>query len=144
MAVAVVDTNVLIDFRDESSPRHDRAAEIVHAIDHGELPTGRVTNYVVLETLNWLHSRRRHDLAVDTYQRLDRSTGFEVVHAAQKDFASAVDRFESDEGLAFGDATIAAYMDRSGVECLYSFDDDFDAVDGVTRLSTADNPYESP
>lgn len=143
MAVAVVDTNVLIDFRDESSPRYDRATEIVHAIDRGKLPTGRVTNYVVLETLNWLHSRHRHDLAIDTYRRLNRSTGFEVVHAAQKDFASAVDRFENDEGLAFGDATIAAYMDRAGIEFLYSFDDDFDAVDGITRLSTADNPYDN-
>jgi len=143
MAVAVVDTNVLIDFRDESSPRHERASEIVHAIDHGDLPTGRVTNYVVLETLNWLHSRRRHDLAVDTYDRLKQSGGFEVVHAAQKDFVRAVDQFRTDEGLAFGDATIAAYMKREGIEYLYSFDSDFDDVGGLARLSTASNPFEA-
>ena len=32
-------------------------------------------------------------------------------------------------------------MEREGIEYLYSFDDDFDALDGVTRLDTADNPF---
>jgi predicted nucleic acid-binding protein len=32
-------------------------------------------------------------------------------------------------------------MDREGVEYLYSFDDDFDALDGVTRLETPENPF---
>jgi len=32
-------------------------------------------------------------------------------------------------------------MEREGIEYLYSFDDDFDALDAVTRLNTADNPF---
>lgn len=142
MAVAIVDSNILIDFRDEQSKRHDRAQEIMHAIDHEDLPTGRVTNYIVLETLNWLHERMRHDLAVDTYQRLNSSAGFELIHAAQKDFSRAIDLYETYEGLAFGDATIAAYMEREGIEYLYSFDDDFDTLGWVTRLKNADNPFD--
>ena len=43
--------------------------------------------------------------------------------------------------ISFVDSTIAAYMEREGIEYLYSFDDDFDALDGVTRLDTADNPF---
>ncbi len=141
MAVAVIDTNVLLDFRDEASDRHEQAQDIVRAMDHGELPTGRVTNYVVLETLNWLHERRRHDFAVDTLDRLSASAGFEIVQSAQKDFHRAVELFEQYEGLAFGDATITAYMQREEIEYLYSFDDDFDAVEGITRLTTASNPF---
>ncbi|ODR79719.1 twitching motility protein PilT [Haladaptatus sp. W1] len=140
MAVAVIDTNVLLDFRDEASIRHEQAQEIVSAMDHGELPTGRVTNYVVLETLNWLHERHRHDFAVDTFNRLSSSSGFEIVQSAQKDFHRAVELFEQYEGLSFGDATIAAYMHREEIEYLYSFDGDFDAVDEITRLTTASNP----
>lgn len=33
--------------------------------------------------------------------------------------------FEAYSGLAFGDATIAAYMEREEIEFLYSFDYDF-------------------
>ncbi|MFB6150827.1 MAG: PIN domain-containing protein, partial [Haloarculaceae archaeon] len=84
---------------------------------------------------------QRHDIAVDLRQRLAASAGFELVRAAGKDFHRAVEVFETREELAFGDATIVAYMERTGVEYLYSFDDDFDAVDGITRLTTAQNPF---
>jgi len=140
MAVAVVDTGVLIGMADVDDEHHDVATAIVRAMDNGDLPTGRVTNYIVVETLNWIHSRKRHETAVETYERLNHSAGFEMHHAAQKDFPSAVDLFRTYEGLSLGDATIAAYMQRESIEYLYSFDDDFDALDDITRLETADNP----
>lgn len=143
MAVGVIDANILIDYKDTSpDTRHERAENIVSAIDRGDLPTARVTNYVLLETLNWIHERQRHDIAVDLQNRLTSSAGFEMVHCAQKDFHRAVELFESNERLSFGDATIAAYMQRAGIEYVYSFDDDFDGIESITRLDTPDNPFD--
>lgn len=143
MAIAVIDSNILIDYKDTSADsRHERAEDIVYAIDSGDLPIGRITNYVLLESLNWIHERQRHDIAVDLRNRLSKSAGFELVHSAQKDFHRAVELFETYEGLAFGDATIAAYMEREGIEYLYSFDDDFDVIERITRLETPDNPFD--
>lgn len=143
MAAVVVDSNVLIDYKDTShDDRHRRAEAIVQGFDAGDLPTARVTNYVLLEALNWIHERQRHDIAVDLRARLNDSAGFELVHAAQRDFHRAVELFETHDELAFGDATTAAYMDRTGIEYCYSFDDDFDALDWLTRLDTAANPFE--
>lgn len=141
MAVALVDTAVLIGMADADDQHHEVATEIVRGMDHGELPTGRVTDYVVLETLNWIHNCRHHETARGLYSRLNESAGFEIHHAAQKDFTRAVELFETYDGLSFGDASIAAYMQREGIDYLYSFDDDFDAVEGVTRLETPDNPF---
>jgi predicted nucleic acid-binding protein len=142
MAAVVVDSNVLIDYKDTSHhDRHERAEAIVHGCDAGDLPTARVTNYVLLEALNWIHERQRHDIAVDLRTRLNDSAGFELVHAAQRDFHRAVELFETYDELAFGDATIAAYMDRTGIEYCYSFDDDLDAIDWITRLADDTNPY---
>ena len=140
MAVAVADSNILVGMADADDEHHDVAMEIVHGMDHGDLPTGRVTNYIVFESLNWIHNRKRHAKAVETYERLNQSAGFEVLHAAQKDFHRAVELFETYERLSFGDATIAAYMEREGIEYLYSFDDDFDALEDITRLDSPDNP----
>lgn len=109
-------------------------------MDHGNRPTGGVTNYVVLGTLNWRHDRKRHAKAVETYERLDQSAGFETLHAAEKDVRRAVEPFETYEGLSFGDTTVAAYMTPEGIEYPHGFDDDFDTLDGITRLGTADNP----
>ena len=141
MAVAVIDTGVLVGMADSDDERHDVAMEIVHRMDHGDLPTARVTNYIALETLNWIHSRKRHETAVETYERLNQSAGFEVLHAAQKDFTKAVNLFQTYADLSFGDATIVAYMQREGIKHLYSFDDDFDTIQGITRLETPDNPF---
>jgi predicted nucleic acid-binding protein len=141
MAVSVVDTNVLVGMANAADEHHDVATDIVREMDHGDLPTGRVTNYIVLETLDWIHNRKRHEKAVETYERLNQSAGFEILHAAQKDFPSAVDLFQTYDGLSFGDATVAAYMQRESIEYLYSFDDDFDALSGITRLETSTNPF---
>ena len=141
MLAAVVDTGVLVGMADTDDKHHDAALEIVRGIDRGDLPTGHVTNYVVLETLNWIHSRKRHDTAVETYERLHESAGFELRQAAQADFTRAVERFGTHGGLSVGDATIAAYMTRADIEFLYAFDDDFDGVNGITRLETAENPF---
>ena len=143
MPVALIDSNILIDYKDTSpGSRHELAAKIVQAIDRGDLPTARITNYVLLESLNWIHERQRHDIAVDLRNRLSNSAGFELVHSAQKDFHRAVELFETYEGLAFGDATIVAYMERVDIEYLYSFDDDFDVIDSISRLETADDPFQ--
>jgi predicted nucleic acid-binding protein len=141
MPVTVVDSNILIDYKDTGGDRHKRAEALVRGFDSSTLPTARVTNYVLLETLNWIHERQRHDIALDLHHRLTDSAGFELIHAAQKDFNRAVELFETYEALAFGDATIAAYMERTELEYLYSFDDDFDQLDWITRLDTADNPF---
>lgn len=141
MSVALVDSNVLIGRADADDQHHEVATEIVRGMDRGDLPPGRVTNYVALETLSWIHARQHHGKAVETYDRLSRSAGFEVLQAAQKDFHRAVNLFETYDGLAFGDATIAAYMEREGIEYLYSFDDDFDVLEDLTRLATPDNPF---
>ena len=141
MAVAVIDTGVLVAMADSDDEQHDVAMGIVRRIDHGDLPTARVTNYVALETLNWIHGRKRHETAVETYERLNRSAGFELLHAAQKDFAEAVNLFQTYAGLSFGDATTVAYMQREEIEYLYSFDDDFDTIRGLSRLETPANPF---
>ncbi|AJF28074.1 twitching motility protein PilT (plasmid) [Haloarcula sp. CBA1115] len=141
MAVAAVDTGVLIGMADADDQHHGTAMEIVRGMDHGELPTGHVTNYVALETLNWIHNRKHQQTAVETYERLNRSAGFEILHAAQKDFTNALGLFETYDRLSLGDATIVAYMQREGIEYLYSFDDDFDAVNDIARLETPNNPF---
>jgi hypothetical protein len=46
-----VNAGVPVGRADSDDRHHDVATEIVSGMDHGELPTGQVTNYVVLETL---------------------------------------------------------------------------------------------
>lgn len=141
MAAALVDSNVLIAARVTSDRRHDDGDAIATGIDAGSLPTGIVTDDVLTEVLNYLHTRVGNETAVETLDALQESTEFELVRTTKTDFDAGRSLFRRYQGLSLTDAIVAAYMDRLGVEFCYSFDDDFDAVDGITRLDVATNPF---
>jgi len=141
MAVALLDTNVLFASASARDEYHDRAREIVRGIDHGELPEAIVTNYVIAETLNLSGEKLDADAADQMLDRLIEGAHFEITHAPKADFNAAQALFRRYSELSFVDSTIAAYMDRKDIGYLYSFDDDFDVVEGLTRLETADNPF---
>jgi predicted nucleic acid-binding protein len=71
-----------------------------------------------------------------------RAGGFELVYTPKTDFDAGRSLFGAYDRLSLTDAVIAASMDRRGIEYLYSFDDGFDGVEGVTRLVTTENPSE--
>lgn len=142
MPEALVDSNVLLGFRSERDHWHRMAREIVTAMDAGDLPRGRVTNYALPEVLNPIQKLAGHETAVETLTFLKESGGFRVHHLAQEDFARGQVVFRRHPGVELPDAITAAYMDRTGLEYIYSFDDDFDRFDGVTRLTTATNPFD--
>ncbi|WP_101295373.1 type II toxin-antitoxin system VapC family toxin [Halegenticoccus soli] len=143
MRAALIDSNVIIYARNEDSgDRHDRALEIVRAIDRGELPTAHVTDYVIAETLNLMHSRGAHQLGEETYDLLNESAGFELRYAAKSDFKNGVDLYQRHQSLSFVDGVLAAYMRRVGLEYIYTFDSEFDAIEWVTPLNTAVNPFD--
>ncbi|MFC7043425.1 type II toxin-antitoxin system VapC family toxin [Halonotius sp. GCM10025705] len=141
MAVALIDTNVLFASASARDEYHDRASEIVRGIDHGELPNAIVTNYVVAETLNIATTKLGSDAATQLLDRLIAGARFELTHVAQADFNAAQPIFRQYSELSFVDAVLVAHMQRTDIEYIYSFDDDFDAVTDITRLSTATNPF---
>jgi predicted nucleic acid-binding protein len=142
MAAALVDTNVLVAVSHVRDQYHEPARRIVTGIDHGRLPEVRVTDYVLAETLKLVGERIDPDTAVDLLDTLTESGGFDIVHLTRTDFNAGRALFRTHAPLSLVDAVTVAYMQREGVEYLYSFDDDFDAVVDVARLATAENPFE--
>jgi len=141
MAVAVLDTNVLFAGLSARDEYHGPASEIVRGIDHGDLPEAIVTEYVVAEALNLVRERLGPDAANGLLGRLVEGAHFEITHVPQADFTAAQGIFRRYPALSFVDATIVAYLRRTDREFLYSFDGGFDAVEGVTRLTTPDDPF---
>ena len=141
MPVAPLDTNILFASASARDDYHERAQEIVRGIDHGDLPDVIVTNYVVAETLNLTDEKLGPAAANEMLDRLIEAAHFEIDHAPKTDFNAAQALFHRYGEMSFVDSTIAAYMERADIAYLYSFDDDFDAHDGITRLDTADTPF---
>ncbi|MBO4248043.1 PIN domain-containing protein [Halomicrobium sp. IBSBa] len=141
MATALVDSNVLIAARIANDQHHEDGRAIRAAIETGTLPTGRIPEHTLTETLNYLHTRVGNETAIETLDALQASTDFELDETTRTDFDGGRSLFRQYDGLSLTDAILVAYMRRTGIEYVYSFDDDFDAVDELTRLDTPHDPH---
>ncbi|MFB6087821.1 MAG: type II toxin-antitoxin system VapC family toxin [Haloarculaceae archaeon] len=142
MAEAVVDSNVVFAARNSRDQYHDRGSRIITAMDAGELPRGRVTNYMLPEILNPISKRGGHGHAVETLEFLTESRGFRIRQTSQEDFERGRVLFQRTEGVEITDAITVAHMRRTDTTHIYSFDDDFDRFDDLTRLTTDDDPFD--
>jgi len=141
MARALLDATVVIAFADTDDQDHELGTEIVRGVDAGDLPDGVVTNGALLELLNFVHDRNGQAMATDLLDRLIEGAHFHLPYDPKENYGVGRSLFRRYEGLSFGDALQVAYMQGEDLDYIYSFDCDFDAVDGITRLATADNPF---
>ena len=144
MPAVLIDANVVLDARNANAKRHESAARIFGGIDNGDLPRAQLVNYVVPEILHPIQKRIGKSAASDTLDRLQESRGFEFVHVSKGVHPKAERLFrlhESSSGPEWVDSIIAAHMLTNDIEYIYSFDDDFDEIEGVSRLTTATDPF---
>lgn len=142
MTGAVVDTTILYAAANRRASRHEVAFRIVSEADNGLLPTLVVPDPILVETMNGLTRDVGPDTATDVFDRLQRSNGFDLQREPAVVWTSGLDTFERFERLSLADAVLVASASHRGLEFCYSFDTDFDGIDGLTRLSTAHNPME--
>lgn len=140
MGRCLLDATVVIAFADTDDADHELGAAIVRGVDGGDLPDGVITNDALLEILNFVHDRIGQAMATDLLDRLVEGAHFHLPYNAKENYGVGRSLFRRYEDLSFGDAMQVAYMQGEDLKYIYSFDDDFDAVDGITRLATADNP----
>lgn len=141
MQEALIDSNVIFAARMRRDQYHDHAAPIVEAIDGGDLPRGIITSYGLPEILNPIQKKASDAPAKATLQFLTESGGFRIRHLAQEDFTRGRALYGRTEGVEITDTITVAYMRRQELEHVYSFDDDFDEFNGITRLNSDENPF---
>lgn len=141
MARVLVDATVVLAFADTNDQDHDRGEEIVRGIDHGDLPTGMIVHEALLEVLNFLNERKGHQKAVTLLDLLAESAHYHLPANSRANIGIGKGIFRQFPDLSLGDAMQVAFMQSEDIEYIYSFDDDFDAVDGVIRLNSATNPF---
>lgn len=142
MPEALVDSNILIGFALIRDQHHEAADPIVRKMDAGDLPQGLVTNYAVAETMHSISKVAGHSKSVDLLNRLVSSGGFRLVHLSQEDFDRGQAVYRQRNGVNFVDSLMYSFMQRVELEHIYSFDDDFDKFEDITRLNASVNPFE--
>jgi len=138
---ALLDATVVIAAADDDDEDHEVGLAILQAVDAGTLPRGIIVSAALHESLNYVHERAGHAMATDLLDRFVQGARFEIPYNPQKNYGTARSVFRTDGRLNFGDAMQVTFMRSEGINYIYSFDHDFDDIDGVERLNAAVNPY---
>jgi predicted nucleic acid-binding protein len=132
-APAFLDTNILLRHLLQDIPQQSRrATALIGRIEAGEVRV-RVTETVVFEAVFTLQRtyKRRPDAIRDALLPILElpSVGLPQKARFRRAFALYVA-----QDLPFADAYHVALMNELGLRQIYSFDEDFDRVSGITRL----------
>ncbi|SDJ80081.1 hypothetical protein SAMN05216226_109132 [Halovenus aranensis] len=143
MARAFVDKTVLYAAANSRTSRHDTALDIVRGADRGQLPTLLLSDPILIEIMNGLTTDVGKPVAVDFLSCLHSGSNFEIRRESNLVWTTALDTFEQRDRLSLADAMLVTSARQHDIEYCYSFDDDFDGFDSLTRLVTPDNPFSS-
>lgn len=133
MALPFIDSNiVLCHFHGEHPDHSPRSTALLAGIERGELEA-QLSDMVVFETVFTLERSYKVPKARirDAMLALLALPG--IVLPGKQRYIRIFEIYV-EHNLPFGDAYIAAEMERHGATELYSFDKQFDRIPGMTRL----------
>ena len=133
MAAPFIDSNILLYHLHGHHPEHSpKSSALIAQIERGELEA-QISDMVVFETVFTLE----RSLKVPKVQVRDAILALlalpGIILPGKRRYARIFDLY-IDLNLPFGDAYIAAEMERFGATEIYTFDREFNRVPGVTRL----------
>ena len=137
-----VDTGVFFAHHDTDAENHDQATATFDRLLDGEYGQPYTSDYVLDETVTLTRVRTGSFEAADTVARRILGEGefpsvFEMIHVEPDDVQAALETFRryDDQGLSFTDAVTIQLCESRGIDCVLSFDDDFDGLVDRTEPS---------
>lgn len=130
-----IDTGVLYAHHETDAARHDDACSFFDMVLNGELGQPYTNDYVFDEAVTL--TQRRTGESSTARLLADRILGnepfpdvIELEFIESTVFESGIDIFETyaDHSLSFTDAVSVAHCRARSIDCIASFDDDFDGV----------------
>lgn len=134
MTQPFIDTDVIIRFlTGDDSEKQAAATVLFEQVEQGLL-TAQAPDTVIADAVYVLSSPRLYHLARgDVQQMLTALVRLPLFHVQNRwSVLQALDLYASTK-LDFGDALIIASMRQQGSQVLYSYDADFDHIEGITR-----------
>lgn len=131
---AIFDTSVWIGFHMKKDQWRDPGKRIIKAFLDGKIKKVHVTDYVVVETVNFLLRKWSQQLALDSLDvfHADRVI---VHHSSKMMLSKSEELFKKYPGLSLTDASLVALALELNTKNIFAFDADFDNIHGVNHLS---------
>lgn len=129
-----IDSVVWIGAKLKNDQWHKQSVKIFNKFISKEIKTAYVTDYVILESVNFILRKGGFDAAFETLKLFENHERIEIINVDEMIFASASAIFEKYPGLSITDASIVAAMQELEIVHIYTFDKGFDMIDWMVRL----------
>ena len=129
-----IDSVVWIGAKLKRDQWHDKSVPIINKFLNKEINIAYVTDYIVLESVNFLLRKAGFEVALETLNLFRIHGRIKIINVDDGLFERSCEIFTKYPVLSITDASIVAAMEKVGVKKLYSFDGGFDSVKWVERL----------
>ena len=129
-----LDTNVLVRYLTGDDPEKAKASlALLLRVERGEEAV-MTSDIVIAETVYVLQSRT-YRLPRDRIRQLvEPIIGLRGLRLPRKSLYTRAFDVYCQRNISFADAYNAAYMESRGLQEVYSYDTDFDHIEGITRI----------
>ena len=129
-----VDSVVWIGAKLKRDQWHDKSIPIINKFRNKEINIVYVTDYIVLESVNFLLRKAGFEVASETLNLFRIHERIKIINVDGGLFERSCEIFTKYSGLSITDASIIAAMEKVGTKKLYSFDGGFDKIKWVERM----------
>ena len=129
-----IDSVVWIGAKLKRDQWHDQSVSVINQFLNKEINIVYVTDYIVLESVNFLLRKAGFETALETLNLFMVHERVKIINVDEQMFKRASEIFTSFPGLSLTDASIVATMEKLGIRKLYSFDGGFDRIGWIERL----------
>ena len=129
-----IDSVVWIGAKLKRDQWHDKASTIITRFINKEIKIAYITDYIVLETVNFLLRKANYEASLETLNLFKIHNRINILNIDEKLFEKGCEIFQKYKGLSITDSTIVAAMERLNVDKIFSFDEGFDRIEWIERM----------
>lgn len=129
---AFIDSVILIGAFYKRDQWHKLSIPIINEIENGRIQ-GIISEYILIEVLTFLKRRSGLEAAKTVQDTILESDLLHIVYIDETRFIEGLNIFSTYPQLSVVDATSIVIMRELNIPDIYSFDKDFDIVEGISR-----------
>ena len=134
---AIIDSLVWIGAFSERDQYREASKAIFNLFRSGEIKKVYITDYILIETVNFLLRKEGFDTALLIFNLLLKSKNIEIVYVDNLSLDDLYKTFNTYKNLSLTDCSIIALMKEKNIKYLFSFDSGFDKVKDIIRKDSA-------
>ena len=130
---AIFDSGIFIGAKYPKDQYNKEALNIIDNFREGNIDKIYITNFVLLETVNFLLSKAGFEIANGSLNYLTTTGSINIVDIG--DFKEIKGIFNKYKNLSITDCSLVALSEKYKIKYIFSFDKHFDSIKGLKRLT---------